>query len=175
MAWNNNPYPAYGNQMNGGMPMNNGYNPSYTPSAGYSSVNNNPYQTQAQMQSTAQNMGIQGRMVTSKEEALGVPVDFSGNPLFLADLAHNTIFVKKFNMNTGAADFAEFRLVPPPQPPVQQEDNNNVSFVPLQDFQDLNDVVADMKSTINSLQKEIDRLKKPVNSNSGKVTKKDEQ
>lgn len=174
MAWNNNPYPAYGNMGNGGMPMNNGYNPSYTPSAGYSSANNNPYQPQTAMTPTAQNMCIQGRMVTSKEEALGIPVDFTGQPIFMPDLAHGTIFVKKFNMNTGAADFAEFKLVPQAKQPTQ-DDSNNISFVPLQDFQNLNDMVSEMQNTINFLQKEIDRLKKPVNSNSGKVVKKDEQ
>lgn len=179
MAWQPNPY---------GVPMNmgnGGYNPApYMPSNGYSNgqqygnINTAPISNPApQMQP---NVSIQGRMVTSREEALGIPVDFSGQPIFLADLGHNAIFVKKFNMNTGAADFAEFRLYnpqPAPQPAQQNMDtamsNPTPDFAPLQDFRQLNDMVADMQNTIANLEKEIDRLKKPANS-SGKTVKKDE-
>lgn len=174
MAWNNNPY---NNMMNNNMPMN-GYTPSYTPQMGFNnmqpSMQTNQFVPQPQPQQMApQNVAIQGRMVTSREEALGVPADFSGNPIFMPCLSEGKIYCKKFNMNTGASDFAEYRLVPTPQPQAQQ-DGNNMSFTPLQDFQNLNDMVSEMQDTINSLQKEIDRLKKPANSSTGKVAKKDE-
>lgn len=179
MAWNNNPY---NNMVNNGMPMN-GYTPSYTPQVGYSNIQPsmqlNQYTPQPQPQQMAQNVAIQGRMVTSKEEALGVPVDFLGQPMFFPDLAHGVIYLKRFNTNTGAADFAEFRICnPQPQPqPMPQNDSreeNNASFVNVQDFQDLNDMVSEMQGTIANLEREIDRLKKPVNPNSGKAVKKNE-
>lgn len=64
----------------------------------------------AQTQPAAQPAGLTGRMVTSREEALGVPVDFSGQPMVFPDLAHGAIYVKVFNAGTGASDFREYRL-----------------------------------------------------------------
>lgn len=72
-----------------------------------------PYQAQPvyQSQQQAQPM-ISGRMVTSREEALGVPVDFMGGVTVLPDLSHGRIYTKVFNPQTGNADFVEFRAVP---------------------------------------------------------------
>lgn len=68
-----------------------------------------PYMQQ-QYQSNYQQPAPQmnGRMVTSREEALGVPVDFNA-PVILPDLAHGVVYVKIFNQQTGAADFIEYR------------------------------------------------------------------
>lgn len=54
---------------------------------------------------------LSGRMVTSKEEALGVPADFTNGCTFMPDLSHGRIFAKIFNPNTGEAPMKEFRLV----------------------------------------------------------------
>lgn len=64
-----------------------------------------PAQTQV-----SQNPGLQGRMVTSREEALGVPVDFSGAPMIFPDMGHGVIYVKQFNPGTGSADLREFKV-----------------------------------------------------------------
>lgn len=136
--------------------------------AGMPQYNNN-IQATAQQPQAAQNMALQGRMVTSKEEALGVPVDFLGNPMYFPDLAHNTIYFKRFNANTGCADFAEFRLVAPQPQPQQNEQQPaqvpTADFVPIQDFKDL-------KETVRNLQNEIERLKKPTSN--GKTVKKND-
>ena len=58
----------------------------------------------------SQNPGLLGRIVTSKEEALGVPVDFNGNPMIFPDLGHGIIYVKQFNPGTGSSDIREFRI-----------------------------------------------------------------
>lgn len=58
---------------------------------------------------------IQGRMVTSREEALGIPVDFTGSPMFFPDLAHGVVYFKQFNQGTGSSDFREFRIADPQQ------------------------------------------------------------
>lgn len=87
----------------------------------YQYVPNQPYfqqmyqpqqmpQIQPAQAPVSQNPGLLGRMVTSKEEALGVPVDFSGSPMVFPDLAHGVIYIKQFNPGTGAADLREFRI-----------------------------------------------------------------
>lgn len=161
--------------------MGNGYNPVYmqqqipynASSIGNYTATNMAQQMQPTLPQNAQmqaNPSIQGRMVTSKEEALAVPVDFSGNPVFLADLAHGKIFVKKLNLNTGAADFAEFVLNVPQQemqqqPQAQHETQQMPAFAKEQDLQEL-------QSLVHSLQKELDELKKTSNTSSDKGGKK---
>lgn len=59
---------------------------------------------------SVQNPGLVGRMVTSKEEVLGVPVDFTGSPMVYPDFGHGVIYVKQFNPGTGSADIREYRI-----------------------------------------------------------------
>lgn len=132
----------YGNYMN-----------YYQPAQGYqmNQSMNQPMMNQPQAQQT----NFVCRPVASKEEALGVPVDFMGSPMFFPDLAHNVIYVKRFNTNTGAADVFEFhgeqeQAVPAP------------SFAPLDEFNA-------MKDAIVRLQNEVEQLKKPT----GRVKKND--
>lgn len=66
----------------------------------------NPYQYRNYSQPS-----LSGRMVTSKEEALGVPADFTNGCTFMPDLSHGRIFAKIFDPNTGSAPMKEFRLV----------------------------------------------------------------
>lgn len=120
----------YGNYMNYYQPMQNQYQPGNPP-----------------MTNQTQQTNFVCRPVASKEEALGVPVDFMGSPMFFPDLAHNVIYVKRFNTNTGAADVFEFhgaqeQVVPP-------------SFAPLDEFNV-------MKDAIVRLQNEVEQLKKPA-------------
>ena len=129
-------------------PMQNQYQPMMNPPV--QNVQQMPQQNQAtgvQQASTQPNFFC--RPVASKEEALGVPVDFMGQPMFFPDLAHNVIYMKRFNTNTGAADVFEFRG----QQTQEQPSAPDPSFAPLDEF------VA-MKETIVKLQNEIDQLKK---------------
>lgn len=101
-----------------------------------------------QSQAVAAQSNFVCRPVASREEALGVPVDFMGNPMFFPDLAHGVIYMKRFNTNTGAADVFEFHG--------QQEQRSQApSFAPLDEFNA-------MKETIQRLQGEIEQLKKPA-------------
>jgi len=59
---------------------------------------------------------ILGCMVSSREEATGVPVDFNGRPMVFPDLGHERVFVKIFNPNTGSSVINEYRLVPEAPP-----------------------------------------------------------
>lgn len=56
------------------------------------------------------------RPVTSREEALATPADFM-RPLLLPDFAHNCVYVKRVNPNTGASDILEYRLFIPEAAP----------------------------------------------------------
>lgn len=127
-------------------PMQNQYQPMNQPM-------NQPVQQQT---APATQSNFYCRPVASREEALGVPVDFMGSPMFFPDLAHNVVYMKRFNTSTGAADIFEFHG--------QQEQPNApaLSFAPLDEFNA-------MKDTISKLQSEIEQLKKPT----GRVKKTD--
>lgn len=109
----------------------------YQPQMGYQQPTYQmPYQQQEQP--------LFCRAVTSREEALGVPVDFSGRPMTLLDTTHGKIWVKTFNPNTGSADLAEYRRVAP-------EQAETPAFVPMSDFQQLQGVVQQMAEEIQKL------------------------
>lgn len=56
------------------------------------------------------------RPVTSREEAIASPSDFM-RPVLMPDIGHGTVYLKRFNPNTGASDILEFRLYQPEQAP----------------------------------------------------------
>lgn len=134
----------------------------YQPMQGYPPMNqpmlNQPQSQGANVQQTnnASQPNFFCRPVASKEEALGVPVDFMGSPMFFPDLAHNVVYMKRFNTTTGAADVFEFRG--------QQEQPSAPapSFAPLDEFNATKETIGQLKETISQLQSEIDQLKKPT-------------
>lgn len=81
---------------------------------------NNYYQQYQQQQPM-----LLGCMVSSREEAAGVPVDFNGRPMVFPDLGHERVFVKMFNPNTGSSVINEYRLVPE-APPVTYATSSEV-------------------------------------------------
>lgn len=91
------------------MAYNATYN--YQPySNGYNTMN--PMQQPQPMQQ-GQNGGFICRPVTCREEAVAAQVDFFSAGLVMPDLARGVIYVKRFNQNTGASDFGEFKYCPP--------------------------------------------------------------
>ena len=48
------------------------------------------------------------RPVSSREEAQATAADFSGAMMVFPDVAHGRVYLKRWNMQTGAADFVEF-------------------------------------------------------------------
>lgn len=113
-----------------------------------------PLQGPQTVQQAMQGISPSSRIVTSREEAMGVAADFSGAPMVFPDIANGRIFVKQWNFNTGASDFTEF--VPVVQAaPANPQPQMQAAFASLEDFQDLQDLVE-------NLRKEVDRLKKPV-------------
>lgn len=113
-----------------------------------------PLQGPQMVQQASQGLSPSSRLVTSREEAMGVAADFSGAPMVFPDIANGRIFVKRWNFNTGSSDFTEF--VPVVQAaPANPQTQMQAAFASLEDFQDLQDLVE-------NLRKEVDRLKKPV-------------
>ena len=97
----------------------NGYQPAYAPNPGFQQYPQMNYQQQRmdylqsmqQPQQTQQPGDLQARIVTSREEAVAAQTDYFSAGLVMPDLGHGTIYLKRFNPQTGASDFFEFRAV----------------------------------------------------------------
>lgn len=151
--------------MPGYTPYYGNYMPNYyQPMQGYQQMNQpmlNQPQSQGinvQQSNNTSQPNFFCRPVASKEEALGVPVDFMGSPMFFPDLAHNVIYMKRFNTTTGAADIFEFH----DQQTQEQPSSTAPSFAPLDEFNATKETIGQLKETILQLQNEIDQLKKPT-------------
>lgn len=92
--------------------------------------------------------GFVCRPVTSREEAVAVQVDYLGPGTLMPDLGHGVVYFKRFNSNTGGADFLTFKLHEEPQAPA-------VEFALRQDIDAL-------QASIDRLGAEVERLKKPA-------------
>lgn len=114
-----------------------------------------PLQGPQMVNQAAQGISPSSRLVTSREEAMGVAADFSGAPMVFPDIANGRIFVKRWNFNTGASDFTEFVPVVQAAPANPQPQMQTAVFASIQDLQDLQELVE-------NLQKDVDRLKKPA-------------
>jgi hypothetical protein len=132
----------------GYMAYNFGYNqnPYYT---GY-----NPQIQQPQPQQTAPQPQVQSgficRPVTSREEALATPCDFMAAGVIMPDMAHGMVYIKRFNSQTGASDFADFAYTPPTAPAKDTAD-----YTPRADFDKLCAAFA-------ALQTEVEKMKNPT-------------
>ena len=87
------------------------------------------------------------RPVSSREEAQACAADFSGALMIFPDLAHSRVYLKRWNMQTGAADFVEFSPVE-----TVAENATTPEYVCLQTYQE--DMAA--------LRKELAGIKKVI-------------
>lgn len=104
----------------------------------------------AQPPAAGQTVGFLTRPVTSKEEALGIPVDFFAPGTIMPDLAHGKIYLKKFNQNTGAGDLFVFALETQ-----SEEQPPEVQYASRQD-------VESIREDLDRIFDELDRLRKPL-------------
>ena len=74
-----------------------------------------PAMAQTSPQATAQG-GYNCRPVTSREEAVALQVDFFSMGTLMPDLAHNVVYLKRLNQQTGGSDFFTFALQQPKEP-----------------------------------------------------------
>lgn len=70
---------------------------------------------------------VKTRVVTSENEAMGVPVDFDASVLIMPDLPHGMIYAKQWNANDGSATFRKYRIVQDEQPNVSNNIPNNAN------------------------------------------------
>lgn len=113
----------------------NTYN--YQPyTSGYNTVNT-PYQPQQQtapMQAQpTQTGGYLCRPVTCREEAVAAQVDYFSAGIVMPDLAHGVIYLKRFDPNTGASSFLDFKYAPP-APAVESGSIDPAQFVTRKEF-----------------------------------------
>lgn len=86
---------------------------SYNPTGTYIPQQQNPMQqfpTQ-QMQPQQMAQAFACHPVTSREEAVAAQTDYFSAGLVMPDLSHGMIYLKRFNQQTGASDFFEFKSV----------------------------------------------------------------
>lgn len=133
-------YPQYQYQ-----PQQMGYQPQIQPMYQQYQQQYQPFQAQPQQ---AQQEQFYCRPVASADEARGIPVDFSGRPMFFPHLNAGRIYLKVFDTGNGSAIFREFRLVEP-EAEIQAP---SVAFAPMS-------VVDELKQTISVLQDEVLQMK----------------
>lgn len=111
----------------------NTYN--YQPyTSGYNTVS--PYQQAQQAiqpQQSAQTGGYVCRPVTCREEAVAAQVDYFSAGIVMPDLAHGAIYLKRFDPNTGASNFLDFKYSPP-APPMESGSTDPAQFVTRKEF-----------------------------------------
>lgn len=104
--------------------------------------------------SVGQTQGISAmsRPVSSKEEAMAVGADFSGAPMIFPDLAHNVVFVKRWDFNTGSAVFVEYV-------PKGAEPEVPAVYATKGDFKELAESVEKVMARFDGIEAEFDKLK----------------
>lgn len=138
----------YGAPVQGYVPT-----PPYAPRPDLQNAQSQPMQPQPFSQ-PIQGLSAASRPVTSREEANGVAADFSGNLMVFPDISHNRVYVKRWNIGAGAADFIEYAPVVQAMPE-QEQAGPQAAFASIQDLQDLQDVVEQLK-------REIEKMKRPT-------------
>lgn len=129
-------YPMYG--------LPQGYQPMYQQPV-YQQM-----QPAQQIQPTQQqNTGMVCRPVTSREEALGTPVDFMGGTTVMPNLSDKRIiYTKAFNAQTGQADFGEYRRLPGQE----AKEETPQTYAMESDVQALREQVKDLNDKIAVIQ-----------------------
>lgn len=93
------------------------------------------------------------RPVTSREEAVASQVDFLGPGSIMPDFGHGMIYFKRFNPNSGSAEFYAFSLQQQPSAPAQQPAPAAQVYDPRQDIEGL-------RNDVEALRGELDEIKK---------------
>ena len=93
------------------------------------------------------------RPVSSKEEAQATAADFSGAMMVFPDVAHGRVYLKRWNMQTGAADFMEFG---PVVETAKAESAPAMEYVCMQTYRDdmerLQKELAELKGVIRNVE-----------------------
>lgn len=111
-------------------------------------------------QSVGQGQGISAysRPVSSKEEAMAVGADFSGAPMIFPDMAHNAVYVKRWDFQTGSAVFTEYAPKDTPTPP----DGPAAMYATQGDFKEF---AENLSARLEDIEAKIEKLKKGAKKN----------
>lgn len=105
----------------------------------------------AQPVGQGQGISAHSRPVSSKEEAMAVGADFSGAPMIFPDMAHNAVYVKRWDYQTGSAVFIEYvpkEAVPEAPAALYATQGDFKEFA-----ENLTDRLEDIKAEIEKLKK----------------------
>ena len=125
MAWNPGFYGGYGSM---------GYMPQMSPQM--------PIQAPSNASMGAQGLSSASRMVSNREEANSVPADFTGSLMVFPDVRNNRVYIKRWNFQTGAADFVEFA----PVVPEQTKETTSVRYATIDDLNNLRNELTGRKA-----------------------------
>lgn len=109
-------------------------------------------------QQPIQGLSTASRPVASREEAASVAADFSGSLMVFPDVTHDRVYLKRWDVAAGAAQFQEYAPAPPAVP---QQEGPQAGFVSLQDFQQLREFSQNLQEMVEALRQEVESLKRP--------------
>ena len=139
---------AYGNSY---APFGaNGYGGGYAPSVPAYGVPRMEFPQMQQPVQTQQPGNVFARMVTGREEAIAAQVLPDGNFNAFLDIAHGRVYLKRFNPQTGGADFREMVDVQQISGSVQQPEAP-AQYVTVDAFKRLEGQVGQLESRLSSL------------------------
>lgn len=143
-------------------PVYNNY-PTYLPATQNQTVA--PVQPIPAMQNNMNQGTYQGylcRPVTSREEAVAAETSYFSPGTLMPDLAHEVIYLKRFNTSSGASDFLTFALK-------EDEPEIKVEYASTQEVLELRQVIEGLRTEIEGLKKAEPRRYIP------KVVKSDDE
>lgn len=104
------------------------------------------------------------RPVTSREEAVAAETSYFSPGTLMPDLAHEVIYLKRFNPNSGASDFLTFALK-------ADEPEPKVEYASTQEVLELRRIIDDLREEIEDIRKPAEPMRyKPV-----KVVRNDDE
>ena len=109
---------------------------------GYPQQQVNQYQ-QGYQQNMTQQIALQGYPVPDEATARNAEVNTNGTISIFPDIPHGKIYTKQLDMNTFAPIFKVYQLV--------EQQQSGTSYVCLEDFQRLQNYVANLEMKINEM------------------------
>lgn len=126
---------------------NNGY-PTFLPPQNQAVQPVQPIPAMNNMNQGAYQTGYLCRPVTSREEAVAAETSYFSPGTLMPDLAHEVVYLKRFNPNSGGSDFFTYVLK-------EDEPEPKIEYASTDD-------VLRLREIIDSLRDEIETLKKPA-------------
>lgn len=107
---------------------------------------------------------------------MGVAADFNGSLMVFPDITHDRVYIKRWDMGAGAAQFQEYAPAIQGQQAGQPWQDSPAAFAPLQDFQQLQDFAQNLQNVVDALKQEVDSLKPtPDMKPPARIAKKEKQ